>query len=261
NRTSLNPPSKLPENIIARIGKREIAQSEIDTAIENVPQWMRGALATDEGKLKFIRQYVAGEILYDKAKRLGFDRNPRIIEAVNDYKKNVTVQALMQKEVEQSLKIDADDLVLYYKANKEKYVVPEKIKVSYLESGDKDKKEDIVASLKAGKGRKSDQWIEKNFTFIPDIGEVKDVVSGLFKLDKGSCSEPTKINDKTYIFLIEDKQPEKQLSFEEVKSQVEGEYKNKKQQEIISSLVDKSLEQQEVEILFKPNKENGNQKK
>ncbi|MCX5697421.1 MAG: hypothetical protein NTU54_05595 [Candidatus Omnitrophica bacterium] len=184
NRTSLNQAAKTQENIVARIGKKQITQSQIDAAIDRTPQWMRGELSTDEGKLKFIRQYVAADVLYDKAKRLGFDRSPNVIQAVDDYKKNIAVQALMQKEVEQGVKVDADDLVLYYKANKEKYVIPAK-----------------------------------------------------------------------------DKQPEKQLSFEEVKSQVENEYKFKKQQEVVNNLIDKSLEQQEVEILFKPNKENGGQKK
>jgi peptidyl-prolyl cis-trans isomerase C len=216
---------------------------------------VRDQLATDEGRLRYIRQYVAGEILYDKAKRLGFERNPQIIKAVDEYKKNIAVQALLQREVEQNLKVGADDLVLYYKANRERFLLPEKIKLAYREFTNKDKEEDLVAALKAGKGLRPEQWVEKGSLLIPDIGEAPEALSRLFKQEKGSVSGPLKIKDKTFIFFIEDKHPERQLSFEEVKNQVENEYRNKKQQDIINNVISKSLEQQEVEILFKPGKE------
>ncbi|MCM8782562.1 MAG: hypothetical protein NC828_05900, partial [Candidatus Omnitrophica bacterium] len=61
-------------------------------------------------------------------------------------------------------------------------------------------------------------------------------------------SDPLKIKDKLYIFSILEKRQGWQRSFEEVKSEVEYEYKMKKQQEIAQDLLNKALEEQEVEI-------------
>jgi alanine dehydrogenase len=58
------------------------------------------------------------------------------------------------------------------------------------------------------------------------------------------------------MFIIDEKEPKRDKPFEEVKDQVEGEYRMQKEQQIVQSFLDKALEQQEVEILYQPKVEN-----
>jgi len=67
---------------------------------------------------------------------------------------------------------------------------------------------------------------------------------------------PIKVKDRFYMFIINEKEPQREQAFEEVKDQVESQYRREKEQQIVQSLLDKALEQQEVEILYQPKSEN-----
>lgn len=122
-RTSLNiSHSPGGGKIIARIGNEEITEQEINRAIDSIPEWIRKHVQTEKGRQEFIRDYVAKEVLYRKAKRLGLDRTREAKETVEELKKQFAVQQLVQKEIKDNVKITPDDLKLYFKANKDKYV-------------------------------------------------------------------------------------------------------------------------------------------
>jgi peptidyl-prolyl cis-trans isomerase C len=250
-RVSLGDASTKSGEIVARIGKRDITQTEIDRALTAVPEWMRKELEQGAQRLEFIRNYVATEVLYEKAKRLGIDKKAQIRQRLENTKKQLVVQNYLSKEIEKKLKIDPQDLENYYKANKDKYTEPAKIKVRYAEFGEDSEKEKALKELDEGKSTKVEGWIEHNSTYITGIGEAKDVIEGLFLKEKGERSDALKIKDKFYIFSIEDRQPERLNSFDEVKNQVEGEYRMEKERSITDSLLREALEEQEVEIFYK----------
>jgi len=257
SRTALKPAAPVSRNIAIKIGKRQIAMEEIDALISNFPEQVKEQLSNDDAKLKFIREYAASEVLYEKAKKLGLDKNLNTRVMVEDFKKKMILQELLRNEVEKELKITPEEVFAYYQMNKDRFRTPERSKVSFLELSDLTKSNETTAKLKQGKGVRIEDWIEKGTAFLPNnLGVSKEAVENIIKLPKGAIVNPIKINDKLYMFLINEKEPEKQQSFEEAKQQVEGQYRMEKQQQIVRSLVDKAMEQQEVEILFQPKKTN-----
>ncbi len=250
SRTSVGKPADKSEPIVARIGKNEITELQIDQAIAKLPKWAQDNFKTKEGKLKFIKEYVSREVLYDKAKKIGLDKSAKTREYLENVKKELAIQQLLQMQVEQNLKISAEDLELYYKANKDKFIVPEAIKLSYMEIGEESKKEEAFNSLKDGKGNKIEQWVQEGNTSISTISEAKEAIDNLLKRDKGIVYSPIKIKDKLYVFSIDDKRPRKELSFEEAKGQVAQKYQAKKQQDFLEGFLNKAIEQQNVEILY-----------
>ena len=255
SRTSVNPVTQKSQNVVIRIGKREITSDEIDRIISNFPEPVKKQLSNDDAKLRFIREYAASEVLYEKGKKLGLDKNTNTRLMVEDFKKKFILQELLRSEVEKELKMTPDDISLYYQANQNRYRTPERAKVAFLELTDSAKSDEIGSKLKQSKGEKIEEWIDKGSVYLPNnLGEAKEAIENIFKQEKGSVVQPVKIQGKLYMFIINDKQPEKQQSLEEAKQQVEGEYRMEKQQQIIRSLVDKAMQQQEVEILFQPKK-------
>ncbi len=261
SRTSVSKPIDKNEPIVARIGKNEITELQIDQTIAKLPKWMQDNFKTGEGKLKFINEYVAREVLYDKAKRIGLDKSAKTREYLENVKKEIAIQQLLQMEVKQNLKISPDDLELYYKANKDTFSIPEAMKLSYMELSDESKKEEAVNSLKEGKGTKIEQWVQQGDTSISKITEAKDAIDNLLKHDKGIINTPVKIKDKLYVFSIDEKRPRKELSFDEAKGQAAQEYQAKKQQELLERFLNKAIEQQEVEILYKADANDDKNKK
>ena len=122
-RTSLHKkPDQKAGKVIARVGKEEITDQEIDRAVDSLPEWLRKQVQTPEGRKDFINDYVAKEVLYRKAKRLGLDRTPEANEILEGLKKQFAVQQLVEKEIKENVKITPDDLRLYYDANKDTYI-------------------------------------------------------------------------------------------------------------------------------------------
>jgi peptidyl-prolyl cis-trans isomerase C len=110
-----------PGAVIARIGKREITQGDLDFELSQLPPSVREQFNSREKKLEFLREYVATELMYDTAKRAGLDKDPEVIEGAFQSKKMLMVRKLLQERVADKVDMDASDVELYYEANKEKY--------------------------------------------------------------------------------------------------------------------------------------------
>lgn len=254
-RTSLGERKEAKAKAVARIGNREITDAEIDQALKDAPEWMKKGLEDPPKRLEFIRDYVAREVLYAKAKRLGLDAKDEVRQTLELLKKQVIVEELLSKEIEEKLdKITPEDIKLYYDANKERLgMEPAQIKISYLSFENESQKDEFTQKLQKQEGNPKEAWIKEGESGISGIGEAKDAVAGLFLLEKGRVSDPLKIKDKFYVFYIIDKKEKRQKDFEEVKAQAEYEYRMKKQQEISQSLLKGAIEEQEVEIFYTGN--------
>jgi len=253
SRTSLGKPAEESGDIAALIGERRITGGEIDRAIENMPEWIKESFSQGENRLAFIRDYVAGEVLYKQARKAGLDKDARIKEAVEEFKKQTVLRQFISQEVEDNLKITPLDIESYYKANKERYKTGAGIQISYVELADEAKKEEMTALLKEGKGQRIEKWLEKGDSSIGEpIGQDKIALETLLNLEKDALSPPVKVDGKTYLFLVNDKRPESERSFEEVKETLEAEYRLKKQEELMSLLLDQALRSEGVKILYQP---------
>ncbi len=117
-----NVQKKRPGAIVARIGDRDVTQGDLDFEISKLPPSVRMQIRTPEQKMRFLREYVATELLYDTAKRAGFDKDAEVIEGAFQAKKSLMVQKLLQDRVAAKAEIEPDDVELYYEANKDQYV-------------------------------------------------------------------------------------------------------------------------------------------
>ncbi len=113
---------KRPGEVVARIGDREITQGDLDFEISQLQPSLRAQFKTKDQKLKFLREYVATELLYNTAKRAGLDKNQQVIEGTFQAKKSLMVNKLLQQRIADKVEIDQDDIELYYQAHKDRYV-------------------------------------------------------------------------------------------------------------------------------------------
>ena len=123
--TSLNPEKvspSLPGTVIARIGDRDITSGDLEHLIGQLPDYIQTQLGEKKAKHQFLQQYIATELFYDAAKRQALEKDKDVIEGTFQAKKNLMVQKYLQKEIAEKIDITNDDVELYYKANKDKYV-------------------------------------------------------------------------------------------------------------------------------------------
>lgn len=110
-----------PGAVVARIGKREVTQGDLDFEISQLPPMLRDQLKDKEMKMNFLREYVATELLYETAQRAGLDKEPDIIEGAFQAKKSLMVRKLLEDRVAGKVEVDEQDVKLYYEAHAEDY--------------------------------------------------------------------------------------------------------------------------------------------
>jgi tetratricopeptide (TPR) repeat protein len=112
--------------VLAESGTHKVTQGDLDYEISNMPPYMREQFKSPEKKKELVQQMIIQDLLYDSAKRKGLDKDKEVIEGVFKAKKGLMVQKLIADEIKDQVKIDKDDVQLYYLAHKDKYTEKDK---------------------------------------------------------------------------------------------------------------------------------------
>ena len=112
------------ENIVARIGQDVITLNQINQAFDALPPWIKPEFSEPAKKREFARQYIAEEILYKKGLKLGFERGPANLKKIEQFKRQLIVTQVREKELEGKLAIDDADVKNYFLAHTQQYQDP-----------------------------------------------------------------------------------------------------------------------------------------
>jgi len=115
-----------PGAVLATIGNRKITQGDLDFEIRKMPPYLRDQFKSREKKKELLQQLILQDLLYESAKRKGLSKDKDVIEGVFEAKKALMANKLLQQELQDKVKIDPEEIQLYYKANKDKYAERDK---------------------------------------------------------------------------------------------------------------------------------------
>ncbi len=125
--------------VVAEIGERRIFQHEyneaLDEARERLGEKEREALHKKEGKTAFLKKLVADEILVQKAERLQYDQDPKLVKQLESMRKQMLVFRILEEEIGKKISVEQADLLNYFKTHREKYASQ-----GNAQSGNKSKK-------------------------------------------------------------------------------------------------------------------------
>jgi hypothetical protein len=245
-RTKVETQAQGENKIVARIGKENITEVQINSELNKLPQWMQEEYRKPDKKNEFIKQYVAMELLFRKAKRLGIDKNPELRQKLENVKKEFIVQELLMEEMSDKIKITPDQVELYYKANKGRYIEPAKVRIAYVSAD----KEDALKESD-GNFKEIPNWIQEDSNYINDIGESKELIDLALTKETNDTVGPIKVKDRYFLIKVIEKKGKKELSFEEVKDKVSYDYQSEKQKIVFQGLLDDALKAEDIEIYEK----------
>lgn len=250
--------------VIARVGKEEIRLSAINGALDQLPDWMRKQYQSDDGKINFVRQYIANELLYRKAKRLGYEDNPDVRVKLRDVTKQVLVQQVVAAEIGKVI-IDPRDVELYYKANIDRYAEKAQFGLSLIQVDNQNKAAEILKKAKSEESfanlakaaslheeTKANGGVIKNAVplggyIASGVGNSPQAWSAIGKASKG-LTDIVELSQNFYVFWVHNRTQERQRPYTEVKQQVEADYRRERQEQAAQDLLNKTLEEQAVEI-------------
>ena len=178
--------------------------------------------------------------------------------------KEILVQKVVATKVTEASKISEKDLKEYYEKNASKFKQPESVKLRIISAKDEKKAQDILARIKAGEdfGDLAYKMSEDSYRVKSgDIGYMHkgrmlpEIEEAAFKLKVGEMSDLIKADNNWYIIKLEDKKPEHQLSFEEIKDKLKKELETTRAQELKEAWITDLRAKAKIEVLLKTNSE------
>lgn len=106
---------------VAIIGTQTITVGQFERYCDRLPKEVKEQFQTREGKIELLRQYIATELIYNAAKRKGYESDPELNSALTNFEKSLYVQKYIQEELGDKVVINLSELELYYQAHKKEF--------------------------------------------------------------------------------------------------------------------------------------------
>ena len=107
--------------VAARIGDREIRASEVLRALDDLPAQLTEPFQGPEGRAAFLQKFVADELLWQKALKLELDGDPEVLRRLETVRRQVVLDAFVEREIAGQITIDEADLQNFYAAQAARY--------------------------------------------------------------------------------------------------------------------------------------------
>ncbi len=281
DRTNFKKSQDAGTKVVAEIGAEKITEADLDAAIEGdienrLSPWaafmtaeqlgeqkrrMLEQLRSPESRQQFLQKWVTQEILYRQALEERLSERAEVKKLLNDQARGILSQHLMNQELAAKIHITETDLQTYYNANKQSYVEPAKARISHILVEDEQEARGLIGRIKGGEdfaelakelskddataetGGKIDMDVGKG-SYVAGIGNVPELNEKIFAAGAPTLlDEPVKTDKGWEIVRVDEKQPERQKSFDEVREQVMSTLLSKKredvQREYIKAMMDK----------------------
>ncbi len=286
DRTSINPSQPAGGKVIAEIGAEKITEAQLDArieeSIENQLEPMKAFLTPEQlnehkkraleqsrnpqTKQEFLQGWLAQEILYRQALQDKLSDKPEVQRVVHDLTRQALSQQLMNEQLAAKIHLTDSDLQTYYAANKDKYVEPERAKISHILVKDEGQANDLLKRLKDGadfaavaKGSSQDEATKAGGghiaedvlkgSRIPGIDDANEISTSIFAASAPSLlDKPFKTDKGWEIIRVEEKQAQRPKSFEEVQQQVAMQLLRQKREEVQRDYLKEMMDKHQVVI-------------
>lgn len=158
--------------------------------------------------------------------------------------RSVVIQAVVEKMVAEPSRVEETALRTYYERNKAMFRQPERVKLRIMTLKDEKKARDAREALNEGQdfGLLAGKVSEDNFRIKGgDVGYVHrgrllpEVEDEAFKTKVGETSGLIKASGMWFIVKVEEKSPESQLAFEEIRAKLKRDLEEKQSRELLNT--------------------------
>ncbi len=286
DRTSLNPSQPAGGKVVAEIGAEKITEAQLDArieeSIENQLEPMKAFMTPEQlneqkkraleqsrdpkTKQEFLQGWLAQEILYRQALQDKLSDKPEVQRVVHDLTRQALSQQLMNEQLASRIHVTDSDLQTYYAANKDKYVEPERAKISHILVKEEGQAKELLQRLKDGAdfaaiakessqdeatkgsgGRIADDVLKGSN--VPGIGDANEINVAIFAAQAPAVvDKPFKTDKGWEIIKVEEKQAQRPKGFEEVQQQVAMQLLRQKREEVQRDYIKEMMDKHQVVI-------------
>jgi parvulin-like peptidyl-prolyl isomerase len=183
--------------------------------------------------------------------------------------KEMMIQAVVADTVTAKAAVSDEELKKYYEKNAARFKQPEGVKLRLISTKDEKKARDILAMLKSG-----DDFGEIAYNMSEDSHRVKsgdigymhkgrmlpEIEDAAFKLKIGEISDVISAENSWFIIKLEDRKPEQQMSFEEVRDKLKKDLEKQRTQDLTDKWIADLRGKAKIEVFLKTDTPSGEKK-
>lgn len=236
------------DKVLARFDGHTITVDEYLWEKDNLPEAQRNSLRTIEDKKEFLNKIIVREMLLQEALRLGLQNNETIRYKIENYRRNLLINELLNRQIEGETVVSDREVKDYYLTHNSQFTT-ETVEASYIVVRTREDAEIIMALLKRGE---SFSDLAKKFSIGPgaesggSIGEITrgqmipEFEDALFALQKSGDISPIIETDFGYHIIRLDKpKTTKTIPYDEASKMIHKLLTDQKEKEFFENFVKK----------------------
>jgi peptidyl-prolyl cis-trans isomerase C len=226
--------------VLAEIDGTLIRESEVTARLASLPLQARSGYSTDLGRRRLLDQMIEEEVLYRAARDEGMERDEEVRRILESQRRQVLVQAFLDRKQEELTKPSESELKEFYEAHREDYRTERVLRVRILLNSNeqtvartREVVEDGAMPFKQACGTLNEKGIiNRAAGLLPDwvrrgkavawIGNHPEFHEAAFSLEAGELSEVIEISLGYLLLRVEEIREARQRPFEEVREDVRG---------------------------------------
>jgi peptidyl-prolyl cis-trans isomerase C len=245
------------DKVLARFDGHTVTVDEYLWEKDNLPEAQRNSLRTIEDKKEFLNKIIVREMLLQEALRLGLQNNETIRYKIENYRRNLLINELLNRQIEGETVVSDKEVKNYYETHKSQFTT-ETVEASYIVVRTREDAEMIMALLKRGE---SFSDLAKKYSIGPgaeaggSIGEITrgqmipEFEDALFALQKPGDISPIIETDFGYHIIRLDKtKTTKTIPYDEASKTIRELLTDQKEKEFFENFVKKLEKGIKIEI-------------
>jgi peptidyl-prolyl cis-trans isomerase C len=141
----------LGSNELVRVNGVAISLEEFRQISEQQPLEGKMRLLNEKGLRDFLDNYVINrEVLYQEAKQKGLDKNKEIEMKVENVKRAMVIDALLEQALQGKSDVSDDEIQEYYQKNKARFTEPLEIKIRHIVVNSEPALKEVLKGLAEG---------------------------------------------------------------------------------------------------------------
>lgn len=247
---------------VARVGNTVITEADVEKEFKSLPPQIQKVFEGTEGRERFVDELIKKEMLYQEAQKRGLDNTPEYKQKLDEFKKLTLISLLLEKEIEDKVKVGEKDAKAYYESHKEEFSTGNQIRASHILVKTQEEANNILKEINRGvdfaklaQSKSMDSGSAKNggdLGYFSKGQMVPEFEGVAFKLKVGEVSKPVKTQYGYHIIKVTEKKEGKTIEFEKVKDLVIQRLTAEKQKEVFDSYIEGLKKKYEVEIKKAP---------
>lgn len=242
--------------VLAIVNGKEITQEIFDFTISKFPQERKTHFETPEGSKELLDQIISWELVYNHAKDSEFEKNQDYLFQIEEAKKAIMGQLVIQ-DVLSKITLDDKEVLDYYNQNLDFFNEPEQVNAKHILVASEEHANEVLASINNGISFE-DAAMEHSTCPSKEQGGslglfgrgmmVPEFEEAAFNAEIGVITQPVKTQFGYHLILVEEKMEPKAKSFEEVSGMIKEHMLQEKQNHIYVNFVNELKNKYTVEV-------------